>query len=202
MLVLAASLIRAYVAAPRPLTSQDVLGATRSAVLDAVDTAVRLGGLEDAEAWLRDAIVTQLERDGFAISSARIRRLNDLDPWRSFHFYVNASGVTVRFDIEGTPDPLLAIRTGVRVPIRPDPLHPYVRHREPGVLRACLEHQYYHASPDAPDLFARLENRTADSYHAGFEALLTDGSRLAVDHTYLETGVWELSPSQAARYGL
>src|SRR3989304_3623735 len=46
--VLAAGLLRAYVEAPRPLTSAAILTATRRAVHTAVGEAIEIGGLNDA----------------------------------------------------------------------------------------------------------------------------------------------------------
>ncbi len=201
-LLVVAALLRASVGAPGPLTSAEVLAATRAAVRDVVDAAIARGGLPDAEAALSDAVSTRLARMGFGGVSVHLARSNDLNPWGAFSFLVDASGVEAWFDVEGTRDPLLAIRLGLDVAIRADPFPPYSSHREPGVLAACLEHRYYHAAPDGPDLFARLENRTGDPYHFGFEAFLAEGDRLAVDHTFLETGRWGLTPEQRARYGL
>lgn len=199
--ILAAGLVRAYLAAPVALTSQDILAATRAAVNEAVDAAIERGGLADAPSFVRDAIVEHLRRQGFAVHDVRLRFPNDLNPWSAFVFYVNASGVEARFEVEGTRDPLLAIRLGLDVRIRADPHHPYAGHRDPGVLAVCLARRYYHASSDGPDLFARLENRTRDPYRFGFEMLLESDGRMAVDHTLLETGAWGLTPAQAARYG-
>lgn len=200
-LALAAGLLRTHLAAPRTLTSQEVLAATRAAVDDAVDAAIERGGLEDAGAFVREAIAVHLRRQGFPVRDVRLRFPNDLNPYAPFAFYANASGVEARFEVEGTRDPLLAIRLGLDVRIRADPHHPYAGHRDPGVLAVCLDRRYYHASPDGPDLFARLENRTGDPYRHGFETLLEGGGRLAVDHTFLDTGSWGLTPAQAARYG-
>ena len=201
-LVLVAGLLRAYVQAPRPLTTAEVLAATRAAVREAVDAAIARGGLSDGEAFVASALSAHLHRQGFGGVKVHLIRPNDLNPMAAFYFYVNASGVAARFDLEGTRDPLLAIRLGLDVAIRPDPFHPYTSHREPGVLAACLRGRYYHFAPDGPDFFARLENRTGDPYHFGFETFVTDGPRLAVDHTFLDTGAWGLTAEQRARYGL
>lgn len=199
--VLAVGLLRAYLVAPAPLTSAEILLATRRAVDEAVETAIERGGLRDAEAFVTRFISVQLERMGFGGVEVRLRRPNDLNPWAPFHFFVEIGDLSVRFDIDGTRDPLLAIRLGLDVRIRADPNHPYASHSEPGILAVCLAHRYYHAAPDGPDLFARLENKTRDPYHFGFETFVTDGDRLAVDHIYLETGAWGLTVEQAVRYG-
>ena len=201
-LLVAAGLVRAYIAAPRPLTSAEVLAATRVAVREAVDAAVARGGLLDAEAFVASAIEADLHRQGFGGALVQLVRPNDLNPWAAFYFVVNASGLAVRFDLEGTRDPLLAIRLGLDVPIRQDPDHPYTTHAKPGVLGACLANRYYHVAPEGPDFFARLENRARDPYHFGFETFVRDGSRLAVDHAFLETGTWGLNDEERARYGL
>ncbi len=200
--ILAAGLARAYFAAPGPLTSAEVLAATRRAVDDAVDASIRDGGLLDAPRFVESRIAAHLAGMGFRGASIDLVRPNDLNPYAAFYFLVNASGLVVRFDIEGTRDPLLAIRLGLDVRVRADPFHPYTSHREPGVLAACLRERYYHVAPEGPDLFARLENRTRDPYHSGFEALLTDGSRVAADPAFLETGQWGLDALHRARYGL
>ena len=201
-LLVAAGLVRAYIAAPRSLTSAEVLAATRVAVREAVDAAVARRGLSDAEAFVASAIADDLRRQGFGGALVHLVRPNDLNPWAAFYFVVNASGLAVRFDLEGTRDPLLAIPLGRDVPIRQDPDHPYTTHAKPGVLAACLAYRYYHVAPEGPDFFARLENRTRDPYHFGFETFVRDGSRLAVDHTFLETGTWGLNDEERARYGL
>ena len=200
--VVVAGLVRAYIVAPKPLTSAEVLAATRSAVREAVDTAIAPGGLENADAFAANAIAANLHRQGFRGVDVTLIRSNDLNPLAAFYFVVNASGLAVRFDLEGTRDPLLAIRLGLDYVIRADPFHPYVSHREPAILTACLHRHSYHLAPDGPDFFARLENRTRDPYHFGFETFLMDGARLAVDHTFLDTGAWALDDLQRARYGL
>lgn len=197
--------MRAYVQAPKPLTSAEVLAATRRAVDLAVDESIRRGGLPDAESFVRALVVGELHRQGFGGVDVRLVRPNDLNPWAAFYFFVRAgalTNLTVRFDVDGVRDPLLAIRLGVEVPIRPEPNHPYVRHQEPGVLAACLEAHYYHLAADGPDLFARLENRTRDPYRFGFETFVTDGDDLAVDHAFLDTGAWGLDDAHRAAYGL
>ena len=201
-LAMAAGLLRAYVNEPRELTSAEVLAATRRSVDQAVDAAIRSGGLLDAESYVARAIAEDIRRQGFSPVDVVVRRPNDLNPWAAFHFLVDVRAFAVRFDIEGTRDPLLALRLGQDVTIRADPLHPYASHGDPNVLTVCLAHRYYHAASDAPDLFARLENRTRDPYHFGFETFLTDGDRLAVDHAFLETGTWGLDDEHRARYGL
>lgn len=200
--LLAAGLVRAVLQAPRALTSAEVLAATRTAVREAVDAAISRGGLSDAEAFVTARIAAALHRQGFRGVAVSLLRPNDVNPLAAFFFYVNASGLAVRFDLEGVRDPLLAIRLGWDVEIHADPNHPYTSHREPAILGACLAHHYYHLAPEGPDFFARLENRTSDPYHFGFESLLADGARLAVDHAFLETGVWGLDAVQRARYGL
>ena len=201
-LIVTGGLVRAVVQAPRPLTSAEVLAATRRAVDGAVDAAIEGGGLPHAESFVAARVASELRRQGFGGFDVRIRRPSDLNPLAVFYFLVNVRNETVRFDLEGVRDPLLAIRLGVDVRIRADPFHPYEGHREPGVLAACVSRHLYHAAPDAPDFFARLENRTSDPYHFGFEALLTDGTRLAVDHVLLETGTWDLDEEHRLRYGL
>lgn len=200
-LVLAGGLLSAYVHAPRPLTSVDVLVATRRSVDAAVAAAISKGGLMDAEAFVRDALAEALQRAGFAPEPVRLRRPNDLNPWAVFHFFVDVGGLSVRFELHGTADPLAALRLGTRVPIVADPHVPYATHGDPSVLAVCLSRQYFHAARDAPDFFARLENRTRDPYRAGFESLLADGTQIAVDHTFFETGRWGLTAEQALRYG-
>jgi len=200
--VLAAGLLRAYVEAPRPLTSAEILAATRRAVDLAVDEAIEIGGLNDAEGFVRTAIVSELDRQGFGGVDVRLRRPNDLNPFAIFFFLVTVQDLSVRFDLEGTQDPLAAIRLGEVAIIHADPNHPYEGHRERRVLEACLAHSYYHVAAEAPDFFARLENRTRDPYHFGFEALLTDGRGLAADHAFYETGTWGLDDVHRQRYGL
>ena len=200
--VVSAGFLRAYLQAPKPLTSAEVLAATRRAVDQAVNAAIAQGGLSDAESFVVSGIASDLRRQGFLVDDVRLWRPNDLNPWAAFHFVVEAGKVAVRFELEGTRDPLLAIRLGLEVGIRPDPFHPYISHREPGILAVCTTHRFYHIAPEGPDFFARLENRTSDPYHFGFETFLTRGDRIAVDHAYLETGMWGLDASHRVRYGL
>ncbi len=167
-----------------------------------MDAAIEKGGLDHAEIFVARAIASNLHRQGFGALDVSLIRPNDLNPLAAFYFVVNASGLAVRFDLEGTRDPLLAIRLGLHYVIRADPFHPYVSHREPAILEACLHRHSYHLAPEGPDFFARLENRTRDPYHFGFETFLMYGAQLAVDHTFLETGAWGLDDVQRARYGL
>lgn len=200
-LVLAGGLFRAYLAAPKPLTSAEILTATRRAVDLATDAAIREGGLKDAQGFVRYAIDLELWHQGFDVPEVRLRRPNDLNPFASFYFFVEAEDISVRFDLEGTRDPLHAIRLGVLTTIRQDPNHPYEGHRDARVLSTCVAHPYYHHAPEGPDFFARLENRTRDPYHFGFEALLTEGRVLAADYAFFETGNWGLDETHRERYG-
>jgi len=201
-LVLAGGLLRAVVQAPLPLTSAEILAATRRAVDSAVDAAIDKGGLEDGETFLRSAIARELQRQGFGGVDVRLRRPNDLNPFAAFYFFVDVDDRSVRFDLDGTREPLAGIRLGHLVIIRADPNHPYEGHREQSVLEACLAHRYFHVAPEGPDFFARLENRTRDPYHFGFEALFTNGWVLAVDHIFFEEGSWGLDDVHRQRYGL
>ena len=199
--VLAAMLVRAYVQAPKPLTSAELSAATRLAVDRAVDAAIATGGLGDAEAFVRSEITANLQLLGFRDLAVHLRRPNDLNPWAAFYFHVEVGQLSVRFDIEGVRDPLLAIRLGIEAQILADPNHPYTTHGDPGVFAACLAHGYYHFAPEGPDFFARLENRTRDPYHFGLETFLSDGGRVAVDHVFLDTGTWGLDGDHRVRYG-
>ena len=201
-LVLMGGLIRATLQAPRPLTSAEILAATRTAVDRAIAAAIAGGGLADADAFVSAAIRGELRRQGFGGVDVALRRPNDLNPLAALYFFIEVGEVAARFEVEGVRDPLLAIRLGLDVRIRADPFHPYTSHREPGVLAACLAHRYYHIAPEGPDLFARLENRTRDPYHFGFETFLSDRDDLAVDHSFLEGGWWGLDDAHRARYGL
>ena len=200
--VLAGGLLRAYVQAPIPLTSSEILSATRGALDLAVDAAIEHGGLEDGEGFVRSAIADDLHRQGFGGVDVRMRRPNDLNPFAPFFFWVEVGDRSFRFDLEGTRDPLAAIRLGHVAVIRADPNHPYEGHREPGVLASCLARRYYHVAAEGPDFFARLENRTGDPYHYGFEALLTNGRDLAADYAFFESGTWGLDDTHRQRYGL
>src|SRR3990172_261023 len=64
----------------------------------------------------------------------------------------------------GMPDPLTAIRTGERHPIRLDPQMD-TAHGGEEVLSRCLAGSLVHARAEAPDLFARMENRTSGDGH-------------------------------------
>ncbi|HEV8594675.1 MAG TPA: hypothetical protein VGR51_04010 [Thermoplasmata archaeon] len=200
--IVLAGLVRAYVQAPKPLTTAEILAATRDAVDRAVDAAITSGGVSDSQSVVEAGITASLRRQGFGGLDAHLRRPNDLDPWAAFYFYVDVGTLRVRFDLEGTRDPLLAIRLGLDVRIHEDPYHPYGGHGDPGVLSVCLAHRYYHLAPEAPDFFARLENRTRDPYHFGLETLLSNGRELAADHSLLESGAWGLDDAHRARYGL
>jgi hypothetical protein len=172
--VLAAGLVRAYIQAPRALTSAEIQLATRRGVDLAVDSAISRGGLDDAEAFVKRAIANDLHRQGYGGVDVRLRRPNDLNPFAALHFFVVVGNLSVRFDLEGTRDPLAAIRQETIALIRVDPNHPYESHRDPRVLDKCVASRYYHFASEGPDFFARLENRTRDPYHFGFEALLTN----------------------------
>ena len=115
--VLAAMLVRAYVQAPKPLTSAELSAATRLAVDRAVDAAIATGGLGDAEAFVRSEITANLQLLGFRDLAVHLRRPNDLNPWAAFYFHVEVGQLSVRFDIEGVRDPLLAIRLGIEAQI-------------------------------------------------------------------------------------
>ena len=201
-IVLAAGLVRAYLVAPRPLTSTEILAATRQAVDDAVNAAVGRGGITDSHRFVESTIAARLRAMGFGGELVHVRRPNDLDPYAALYFIVEVHDLAMRFDLEGTRDPLLSIRLGLEVRIRADPFHPYTSHREPAVLAACVRYHFYHLAPEGPDFFARLENRTFDPYHFGFETFVTDGAQLAVDHAFLETGAWGLDDLHRQRYGL
>ena len=194
--------MRAVVEEQEPMTSAELLAAARRGVALAVEEAATRGGLEDAEAFLRSGIEGDLRRQGFGGVDVKLRRPNDLNPLAAFFFIVEAEGLSVRFELEGTRDPLAAIRLHESVLIHADPNHPYVSHGEPLVLESCLARRYFHHAPEGPDFFARLENRTRDPYHFGFESLITNDWVLAADYAFLETGAWGLDEAHRARYGL
>lgn len=201
-LIVAGGLLRAYLVARSPITSAEVLAATRRAVDEAVEAAIRGGGLKDGEEFVRSSIDAYLRHSAFEIPAVRLRRPNDLNPYAAFYFLVEIPGLTVRFALEGTREPLYAIRTGGVSMIRQDPSGPYESHRDIHVMEACVAQRYYHHAPEAPDFFARLENRTSDPYHFGFEAILTNGRALAADYVLFETGRWGLEDLHRQRYGI
>ncbi len=65
----------------------------------------------------------------------------------------------------------------------------------------CLTNHYFHLAEDAPDFFARLENKTGDEYHYGVETFIVAGGRLAVDHLLL-SGSGLMDESHRLTYGL
>lgn len=183
------------------LTSAEILAATRLAVDDAVNEAVREGGLEDSETYLRQRIVQCLGSAGFFEEDVMIVRTNDFDPLAGFYFDIVAGGVSVRFKLEGVEDPLLAIRLGVDWQWREDPHHPHQSHGSSSVMSDCLTNHYFHLATDAPDFFARLENKTEDRYHFGVETFLVTGGVVAVDHLLLG-GLGPIDENHDLMYGL
>ena len=152
------------------------------AVDEAVAKAVYDGGLEDAERFLNECISSVLSSTYGIHADARIVRFNDFDELAAFYFDVVAGDLSVRFRLDGVRDPLIAIRLGLDWRWREDPNHPYEIHGESSVMTDCLNNHYFHLAADAPDFFARLENRTEDPYHYGAETFLS------VDHLYLGGG--------------
>src|SRR5437867_13126029 len=92
-LVVGLALARAYLQAPKRLTSAEVLAATRIAVRRAVDVAIGLRGLDDAPSFVRNGIAEELRRHGFRAADVALVRPNDLNPFAAFYFMVNVSGL-------------------------------------------------------------------------------------------------------------
>jgi hypothetical protein len=183
------------------LTSADILTATRLAVDEAVEEAVLKGGLNDSESHLSRLITARLNTAGFIGDEVRIIRTNDFDPLAGFHFEVLAGDISVRFRLDGVRDPLLAIRLGLNWEWREDPHHPYEMHARSSVMSDCLTNHYFHLAADAPDFFARLENKTEDRYHSGVETFLVVGGVVAVDHLILG-GAEPMDADHRLTYGL
>lgn len=197
-----AGIFAAAYAKRRPrLTSADILAATRLAVDAAVDEAIMEGGLNDSESYLRERIAGQLDSAGFSIEDVRIVRRNDFDPLAGFSFEVSAGDVSARFRLDGVRDPLLAVRLGLDWEWREDPNHPYEMHASSSVMSDCLTNHYFHLAVDAPDFFARLENKTEDRYHSGVESFLVVGGVVAVDHLFLG-GAEPMDADHKLIYGL
>ncbi len=200
-LAMALIFVMAYVYEESRLTSQEILRAVRIAVNSAVDESVRLGGLDDGESYVRNAIETVVFSQHYIETQARILRYNDFDPYAVFFFDVNMDNVSARFHLEGVKDPLLAIRLGLDWTWREDPYRPYKLHRSSTVMSDCLTNHYFHMADDGPDFFARLENRTEDAYHYGVETFIVINGKLAIDHLLL-SGKAPMDEMRAERYGL
>ncbi len=184
------------------LTSGDLQRIGRAALEAAVDAAIDVGGLGDAVEDLEGRVALGLQRAGFPEASVQVVRRNDFDPMAAFFVELVSGEVTARVSVEGLTDPLLAIRLGVHRPIAREPADPLEAHGRTSVLEACVARGYYHAAQGAPDLFARLENRTADPYHFGLETFLPGEAPLTLDHQHFRTGTFGLSPEDKRRYGL
>ena len=183
------------------LTSQELLGATRVAVDDAVALAVKEGGLQNAEDHVERGISTALSSVYGIETDARIARLNDFEEMAAFYFDVVAGELSVRFRLDGVRDPLLAMRLNLDWRWREDPNHPYEVHGDSAMMSECLNNHYFHQAADAPDFFARLENKTEDPYHSGVEMFLVIDGRIVIDHLWLG-GRGTIDSSHRKYYGL
>ncbi|HKZ47290.1 MAG TPA: hypothetical protein VJ397_00730 [Thermoplasmata archaeon] len=182
--VILAILVHATLSARLPLAANALRGIAYRVAGDLVEQAIAHGGLSDAEAAAEAAIAAALQ----AIGESRA-----IDVWRParpmadppFAFLVLAGDLRVWVSPEGLVDPLMAIRTGERHPILAEPHTPYRGHANESVLAECLGRRYAHASGDAPDFFARLENRTGSDGHGGFEMLVVQDGRVGIDRLSL-----------------
>jgi hypothetical protein len=197
-----ASLAVAYLRQGPRLTSGDLQRIARQALHGSVEAAIQLGGLGDAVEDVELRIELGLERAGFEVEAVEVVRRNDFDPLAAFFFDVEAGGLAARVSVEGVTDPLLAMRLGESRLIQREPADPYETHGNDEVLNECLARGYYHWRLGAPDVFARMENRTGDPYHYGLETFLGGDASLTLDHQYLMTGVEGLSEEDSRRYGL
>jgi len=193
--------VAAFLKQKPKMTSAELLEATRMAVRDAVDTAVMAGGLNDSETFMRERISWRLASMGFEELGVKIVRRNDFDVLAAFDFDVVAADVSIRLNLAGVRDPLLAIRLGLDWVWREDPNHPYEIHGGSGVMSDCLTNHYFHLAADGPDFFARLENKTEDAYHHGVETFLVVDGQLAVDHLLLG-GHQPMDDAHRIMYGL
>ncbi len=193
--------VMAYVTEKPKLTSQEILAAVRIAVNSVVDDSVRLGGLNDGEGYVGNAIKTVVSAHHHIDTQVRILRYNDFDRYAVFFFDVEVDDVSARFYLEGVKDPLLAIRLGLDWKWREDPIHIYKMHRLSTVMSECLTNHYFHMADDGPDFFARLENKTEDPYHYGVETFIVHDGILAIDHLLL-SGESPMDEIHAERYGL
>jgi len=197
-----AGILTAALTRERPrLMSAELMAATRVAVRESVVAAVKAGGLPDSESFVAERIATELSSMGFTGIHVQIVRSNDFDELAAFNFDVVAGGLSVRFTLEGVRDPLLSIRLGLDYRWREDPNHPYGAHGGSTVLSECLTNHYFHFAADAPDFFARLENKTEDPYHHGVETFLVVRGELAVDHLLLGVNV-TMDEGHRDSYGL
>jgi hypothetical protein len=169
-----AILVHATLSAERPLTANEVRLAAHRVLADLGREAVNTGGLPSAEAAAESRLSEALR---VPVTLWRPPR-----PWREppLAFLVTAGGVETWVSPEGLPDPLAAIRRGELALVRVDPHTPSATHRLPEVLLDCIARGYAHPSLEAPDFFARLENRTASDGHGGYEILLAERG-LALD---------------------
>ena len=169
-----AVLLHAYLAAKPPFTENELRGIAYREVSVLVEEAIAHGGLSEAErrAEQRIARVVGMEVDIWRPPRAR------LDP--PLGFLVRAAGMEVWVSPVGLVEPLAAMRWGERRPIEMDS-EMEEAHGQEEVLSRCLSGHLVHARTEAPDLFARMENRTAGDGHGGFESLLLTPDGVALD---------------------
>jgi hypothetical protein len=172
--VILALLIRAYLVAKPPFTENDLRVLAYREVLGLVEEAIAHGGLPDAERRAEERISLGV---GTLVDIWRPYRPR-LDP--PLGFLVRGGGLEVWVSPEGMPDPLIAMRTGERHPIDLDP-GIEAAHGVHEILSRCLSDHLVHARVGAPDLFARIENRTTGDGHGGFEAFVATDGGLALD---------------------
>lgn len=172
--VILALLLHAQLASRPPFTENELRVLTYREVSGLVEDAIAHGGLENAERRAEDRISSVV---GMAVDIWRPSRPRQDPP---LGFLVRAGGMEAWVSPEGMPDPLTAIRTGERHPIRLDPQMD-TAHGGEEVLSRCLAGSLVHARAEAPDLFARMENRTSGDGHGGFESLLLTPDGVALD---------------------
>ena len=189
-----AILAYATLSARIPLSANELSRISYGTLEDLVEEAIAVGGLENASALFEERLESRL---GSPVEVIRPPRPASSPP---FGFRVTADGITTWVSPEGLTDPLAAIRRGERRLVRADTVTILPGHSDHEALARCVDAQEYHASLTAPDLFARLENRTVSDGHGGFEALVIHAGEIALDRFVL-AGL--PTPPEALRpYGL
>ena len=172
--VILALLIRAYLVAKPPFTENELRILAYREVSGLVEEAIEQGGLPDAERRAEERISLAV---GMAVDVWRPYRPR-LDP--PLGFLVRAGVMEAWVSPEGMPDPLTAMRTGERHPINLD-REIEAAHGVHEILSRCLSDHLVHARVGAPDLFARIENRTTGDGHGGFESFVATAGGFALD---------------------
>jgi len=189
-----ATLVYAVVSARHPLTSNALERITTEVLQEMVEEAIESGGVEHAETLLEERLASRLS---VPVEVSRLARPLLSPP---FGFRVTAGEASAWVSPEGLIDPLAAMRSGERHRIHMDSVTIGPGHSNAEALARCLTARWFHAALAAPDLFARLENRTVSDGHGGFEALVVRDGGIALDRFAL--GGLDTPPEALLPYGL